>query len=337
MEGESIKRPASSPSNKEEKKTKGDQGAMSDAACLVCAEAATSDVFECSWCEGIQHASCSNLSNEQCNVITNITSPNIVFFCTNCLKALPIAFKQFGNQTHTVSNTESQINNHEKTILTAINRAHEETSYKILDLTAKVSSVSALNSELEKKVGLLLKSIDQGDQLLADTDASRDKAPVNTKESLTQLAFAVISEQQEKERRQLNIVVHNIEESLSDSPQVRKQDDIKKVTSIVDKYLAVKCSVTNAVRLGKRQQGAKPRLLKITLASTQEKNSILRNKIQLCKEDNPQEIKKIFITPDLTPVEQKKNKNLREELANLNKEGRKYMIKNGIIVQRGTR
>jgi len=117
---------------------------------------------------------------------------------------------------------------------------------------------------------------------------------------------------------------------------VRKQHDIEKVTSIVDKYLAVKCSVANAMRLGKRQQGVKPRLLKVTLASIQEKKSILRNKIHLRKEDNPQEIKKIFNTPDLTPAEQKKNKNLREELANLNKDGRKYMIKNGIIVQRGT-
>ena len=91
--------------------------------------------------------------------------------------------------------------------------------------------------------------------------------------------------------------------------------------------MAVKCSVTNAVRLGKRQQGGKPCLLKITLASIQEKKSILCNKLHLRKEDNPQEIKKIFITPDLTPSEQKKNKKLREELANLNEDGRKYMIK----------
>jgi len=76
---------------------------------------------------------------------------------------------------------------------------------------------------------------------------------VNNKESLIQLDSAVISEQQEKERRQLNIVVQNIEEPSSDSFQMRKQDDIKKFTSFVDKYLAVKCSTTNAVRLGKRQ------------------------------------------------------------------------------------
>jgi len=330
MESEPPKRPLSSPANKDGKKAKGDQ----PDECVACSEVATSDVFECSWCEGIQHASCTKLSKEQCNAIKDITSPNIVFFCTTCVRALPIALKQFDNHAHIVSSTESQINNHEKAILTAINRVHEETSHRILDLTAKVSSVSALNNQLEKKIDQLLQSIDQGDQMLTDIDASHG---VNTKESITQLASAVISEQQEKERRQLNIVVHNIEESSSDSPQMRKQDDIKKVTSFVDKYLAVKCSVTNAVRLGKRQQGGKPRLLKITLASIQEKKAILRNKLHLRKEDNPQEIKKIFITPDLTPSEQKKNKKLREELANLNKDGRKYMIKNGIIVQRGTR
>jgi len=120
--------------------------------CVVCAEAATSDVFECSWCEGIQHTNCTNLSKEQCNTITNITSPNIVFFRTPCLRALPIALKQFDSHTYIVTNTESQINNHEKTILTAINRVHDETSRNILNLTAMVSSVSTLNSQLEKRL-----------------------------------------------------------------------------------------------------------------------------------------------------------------------------------------
>ena len=68
-----LKHPASSPANKEDKKTKGDLGDV----CLVCAKEATSDVFECSWCEGIQHASCSSLSTEQCNAITNIASVNM--------------------------------------------------------------------------------------------------------------------------------------------------------------------------------------------------------------------------------------------------------------------
>ena len=102
---------------------------------------------------GVREFSMQVVSKEQCNAIKDITSPNIVtvFFCTTCLRALPIALKQFDDHAHIVSNTESQINNHEKAILTSINRVNEETSHKILDFTAKVSSVSALNSQLKKK------------------------------------------------------------------------------------------------------------------------------------------------------------------------------------------
>ena len=118
--------------------------------CLVCAKEATGGVFECSWCEVIQHTSCSSFSTEQCNTITNIASVNIVFLCTSCLRALSIAVKQYNNQLHIVNHTESQINNHQKTNLTTINRIHEKTSRKILDFTAKLimSSVSSLNSQL---------------------------------------------------------------------------------------------------------------------------------------------------------------------------------------------
>jgi len=160
--------------------------------------------------------------------------------------------------------------------------------------------------------------------------------PSHTNDSLTQLASTILSEQHEKERRQLNLIVHNIEESSSESPQSRKQEDITKVTSVLKDHLKIKCSINNAIRIGKKISGEKPRLLKITVSAIEDKKSILKNKVHLRNESNPPQVKKIFITPDLTPVEQKRNKKLREELANLNKDGRKFIIKNGRIVQRGT-
>ena len=93
--------------------------------------------------------------------------------------------------------------------------------------------MSSLNRQLDKKVNQLLQSLDQRDQLSVEMATSHDKAPA-TKELLTQLASAVISQQQEKERHQLNVVIHNIEESSSDLPQARKQDGIEKVASIID-------------------------------------------------------------------------------------------------------
>ena len=67
------------------------------------------------------------------------------------------------------------------------------------------------------------------------------------------------------------------------------------------------------------------RLLKIFIVT--EKALILLNSIKLRNENNPEEIQKIFITPDLTPKEQEANKKLIVELRDLNKDGRVYYIK----------
>ena len=44
-------------------------------------------------------------------------------------------------------------------------------------------------------------------------------------------------------------------------------------------------------------------------------------------------IHKVFITPDLIPTDQKKNKQLRSQLSEMNKTANLYKIKNGEIVQ----
>ena len=74
-------------------------------------------------------------------------------------------------------------------------------------------------------------------------------------------------------------------------------------------YLGVSATVTNAVRLGSK--GAKPRLLKISVGSIQEKLLILKNCTKLWNKEFPDSIQKIYIAPDLTPKEQQENKALR--------------------------
>ena len=58
---------------------------------------------------------------------------------------------------------------------------------------------------------------------------------------------------------------------------------------------------------------------------------------KLKNEKNPDLIKKIYINPDLTPLEQRKRKALRQQLADLNKDSNNtYIIKNGSIVWKRT-
>jgi len=60
----------------------------------------------------------------------------------------------------------------------------------------------------------------------------------------------------------------------------------------------------------------------------------LCNCTELRSQDNPDDIRKVYIIPDLTPREQQKSKALRAQLAEMNKVGKNYWIKNGKVVGR---
>ena len=68
----------------------------------------------------------------------------------------------------------------------------------------------------------------------------------------------------------------------------------------------------------------RPRLLKVSVATIQEKSTILPNCYKLRNSKNPTYI---FATLDLTPLEQKKYKILRQKLAEMNKDNKIYKIK----------
>ena len=62
----------------------------------------------------------------------------------------------------------------------------------------------------------------------------------------------------------------------------------------------------------------------------------MRNCTKLRNENNQNKIRKVFITPDITPKEREKDKALQAELSKRNTASgnSRYMIKNGRIVQR---
>ena len=90
-------------------------------------------------------------------------------------------------------------------------------------------------------------------------------------------------------------------ESTADQAQSSKEQDIANIQDILASQLDVQAHIANAIRLGKKD-GPKPRLLKITVESEEEKATILRNVKKLRIPSIPEHLKYMFITPDLTPL-----------------------------------
>ena len=237
-----------------------------------------------------------------------------MFFCSSCIEVVPIALRHYDNQVL----VESRI--------TAVETSVTEIQCSERKLHDTVKSV-------ETQIEAFQNSIKS---LLNDHTTKLSKVPTSVNavspDSAEQIAVSLLSEQKEKEKRQLNVIIHKLEESTANDGLSRKQEDIKKCESLFQKYLGAKVAITNAFRLGKKSN--RPRLLKITLSNMEEKATILRHKSKLRSTSNPEDVRNVFITPDFTPIEQRKNKALREQLFNMNKTENIYTIKNGRIVRR---
>jgi len=206
-EATNLKRPASSPANREEKKTKEEE-------CLICSKPATDNILECVWCERRQHASCSKLNNEQCNVLANFTTPNIVFFCSFCIKVFPVALRYYDSQ----SVIDSKVSALEKSV-------------------SEIQLTKTIINEIMKNVEIQLEKHQKAiTALIDDSKVTPDSNTLNlvppiTEESVANIAALINAEQKEKEKRQLNIIVHNFKESTSSEGPSRKEDDTTKCKS----------------------------------------------------------------------------------------------------------
>ena len=248
-----------------------------------------------------EHRTCAGLSINEYDMLTT-SSNQIMFFCTMCYTKVSFALRVEDENTTKLQSVENK-------------------------LSEKINNIEAKLLDLHNAV----KETHITDRLQESTSIEEPK------KQFSSFMSSFMNEEKEKDKRRLNLIIHNIVESTDVDSSVRKEHDINLVDSILKKYLGISAKIERAIRLGKRTDKSntdKPRLLKISVSSEHDKAKILRTCTSLSQRENPQEIQKLFITPDLTPHEQEINKKLRIELKELNKEGNLYRIKNGKIIWR---
>jgi len=158
----------------------------------------------------------------------------------------------------------------------------EKSVYEINHTEIKlVEVVKNVESQLEKHQKAITSMLN--DCKAAQASDTTSPVPSITEESVATIASSITAEQKEKVRRQLNVIVHNIAESNASEGSTRKED-IGKCKCLFQTYLGMSVTIQNAICLGKRSD--KPRLLKVTLNSVQDKVTILKNKFKLHSSNN---------------------------------------------------
>ena len=307
-------RPNNSPPAKDGKKKKDSEVLY---PCVTCGKEVESECIECEWCYNWEHKDCVGLSNDVYKALDGAPA-NVMFFCTNCEPKVKLALKFFVDIQQKQQALDDKLEKKLESVETALTKAIEsqiktfaaQNQTAISDLASKVEGIAKLTLTPEETENL---PSNNTSQLLASKSVDISNA-----------LSSALTEEKERSKRQLNLIIHNLDEAASDDVQTRKDQDTQKVSEIF-KHLGTKASVNNAVRLGKK--GDKKRLLKVTVSSGKEKAAILRSCTHLRKESTPTQFSNVFITPDLTPQQQLQNKILRNKLAEMNQDGKLYRIK----------
>ena len=185
---------------------------------------------------------CKGLVNELIQLVEVIsTCKTLHWFCEPCDNALnfpnfdPSIYKE--SIDNTLKSIESKLTKVSEQIKTWSSEALQ------IDETVSMESTSAAEE--------------------AEPSSLKCRAPGLL--SISNTVISALNENKEKERRRLNIILHQLPESTAENSQTMKNNDISEASKIFNKVLSIPSNVTNAIRLG--QKGAKPRLPKITLDS----------------------------------------------------------------------
>ena len=269
--------------------------------CVKCNGAVSDDCIACHWCTLWEHRSCVNLKESEL-VMLNAGSQNIIFFCSSCLPNLTKALNLFEEQSQVDEKFESRLQSIE-------NKLHEKMNSIEIKLQEYQKSVLSVcdtygrglrNHETPQSPTSDNSAANITPALTAEVQQCSTNIGRPTTDDLSNAVKSVINEEKDRNKRKLNLILHNIIESDAEAPETRKKEDLKQVMDIFDKQLNVQANISSVVRLGKKG-GSNPRLLKVTVDSESEKAVVLRNTKKLQLSDTPESYRKVFITPDLTP------------------------------------
>ena len=183
-----------------------------------------------------------------------------------------------------------------------------------------------------KNLGKALQGV-RDDQSETKAESGKLNAKVDKLESSIDVKVQeAIEEYRERENRKCNLILHNIPESKEIDAGVRRDDDIQVITDVFKEGLGVdQFEIQSSVRLGRKSDEGKNRLMKVTVDSVKTKREILSNAKKL---KNYEKWSRVFITPDLSPKQRERSRALREELKRRQGEGEEgLMIRKGEIVK----
>ena len=242
--------------------------------CGVC----TTGVDYLIWCErcDIWHChTCAKVSEQLIGLLVDCSEAH--WFCHTCN---PIAVEAICNLSEINSSGAVSLEAH-KNAVESITTAIKHLDEVVLDTKKQLCKFAKTFQVVSENEGTITDMANMSSDVSGTNMTTNSPPP-----SVDNLTNSLIAKQKEWDKRKLSIILHGIGESTVEDSQFRKHYDITSLNSNFSKYLNITPTITNAIRLDKKDSD-KPCLMKITLNSLEEKSLILQNKFKLKNEKNP--------------------------------------------------
>ena len=114
---------------------------------------------------------------------------------------------------------------------------------KLRQLEEKFSkSISDINTQLGPKANV---NTESAMDVEGNGSITTDKIPAMS--DIINALTSILSEEKEKEKRMLNLIVHEVPESIGSSTQERKAYDLNQVHTIIQKHLGLETTIDNLI------------------------------------------------------------------------------------------
>ena len=148
-------------------------------------------------------------------------------------------------------------------------------------LAAKVERTESKSEQVNDKVSGMEKEMEAG----------MEKAKKEFKDEME-------TERKEREERRENVVVYGLTESEEEEPEMRKEEDKKKMLELAEEIgVEVNGEVDVKFRAGKKREDGKPRPMIVKVEDEETRQKIFANARRLARKE---EWKRVFVSPDLT-------------------------------------
>ena len=279
---------------------------------------------ECDLCNEWFHAGCQGLSAEAWGALSEF---GFIWLCLRCKPSLKNILK-------TGKKLETQIETVQHKILEALEatvpKSERDNSKQLQDKIASMEEV--VTGKLVEQQKEVEKTLNAQKEMVQSMPKIQSELQKNTQE-----LKRMIEKNEDREKREVNVIVHNIPESRSSEATLRKRYDENSFQNMVEALLGenVTMEIGKIYRIGKKKEVAeghegepKPRLMLVGLKRKEDVDVLMKERWNLKKVG----FSNIYITRDLSPEQREEQKRLRDELVSKGKDT--HRIFRGKVVPR---